>query len=69
MNKVTKITTSFFLLISLNLFAQDGFSHEIGFITGSASFSTDYGARNDFLSNVGGNAGMGFGLIYYLRYQ
>ena len=59
------------LLICINTFnsiAQDNSSHEIGFITGSASFTTDYGERNHFKSNVGGNVGAGFGLIYYLNF-
>lgn len=49
-------------------FAQDKSSHEIGFITGSASFTTDYGKRNNFSANVGGNVGPGFGLVYYLNF-
>jgi len=48
--------------------AQDRRSHEVGFISGSASFTTDYGQRNNFSSNVGGNVGMGVGLIYYLNF-
>ena len=69
MKQIIKIGTSVFLLIfSSLLYAQDEKSHEIGFITGSASFTTDYGQRNDFMSNVGGNVGMGIGLIYYLNF-
>ena len=52
----------------INMNAQDNSSHEIGFISGSASFTTDYGERNNFQSNVGGNIGMGIGLIYYLNF-
>ena len=48
--------------------SQDASSHEIGIISGSASFTTDYGARNNFLANVGGNVGAGIGLIYYLNF-
>ena len=51
-----------------NIFAQDESSHEIGFILGSASFTTDYGERNNFKSNVGGNVGFGFGAVYYLNF-
>ena len=47
---------------------QDRTSNEIGVISGSASFTTDYGERFNFRSNVGGNVGMGFGLIYYLNF-
>ena len=48
--------------------SQDRSSHEIGFISGSASFTTDYGQRDHFQSNVGGNVGVGIGLIYYLNF-
>ncbi len=69
MNKILKIATPILIcLLGINFYAQDYKSHEIGFITGSASFTTDYGQRYDFLSNVGGNVGMGFGLIYYLNF-
>ncbi|MBT8318352.1 MAG: glutamate dehydrogenase [Lutibacter sp.] len=56
-----------FALISVK--GQDRSSHEIGFITGAASFTTDYGQRNNFNSNVGGNIGMGVGLIYYMNFS
>ena len=69
MKKLFKILTPFlFLIITGNTVAQDEKSHEIGFILGSASFTTDYGERYNFSSNVGGNIGMGFGLIYYLNF-
>lgn len=55
-------------MIAFTLFAQDKSSHEIGFIFGSASFTTDYGERNHFKSNVGGNVGAGIGVIYYLNF-
>lgn len=56
-----------FALISVK--GQDRSSHEIGFITGAASFTTDYGQRNHFNSNVGGNIGMGLGVIYYMNFS
>ncbi len=69
MNKFIKISTSIlFLILSLNLNAQSEKSHEIGIIAGSASFTTDYGARNNFKANVGGNVGIGIGVIYYLNF-
>ena len=70
MNKILKI--AFLLLLFLSAHksgAQDKNSHEIGIISGSASFTTDYGQRNNFMSNVGGNVGIGIGLIYYLNFQ
>ena len=63
---ITPFLTYFFMLTS---FAQDHASHEIGFITGAASFTTDYGQRYNFKANVGGNVGMGVGLIYYYNFS
>jgi len=69
LTKSIKITTSIlFLILSLNLSAQSEKSHEIGIISGSASFTTDYGQRNNFRANVGGNVGVGVGVIYYLNF-
>ena len=69
LNKFVKIATPIlFLVVSFGLQAQSEKSHEIGFITGSASFTTDYGQRNNFKANVGGNVGMGIGVIYYLNF-
>ncbi|MFA5299326.1 MAG: glutamate dehydrogenase, partial [Lutibacter sp.] len=66
--KITIPIPILFLMLSLNLSAQSEKSHEIGIILGSASFTTDYGARNNFNANVGGNIGMGIGVIYYLNF-
>ena len=69
LNKFIKIITPIlFLAISFGSKAQSEKSHEIGFISGSASFTTDYGQRNNFKANVGGNVGMGIGVIYYLNF-
>ena len=69
LNKFIKIATSIiFLILSLNLNAQSEKSHEIGFISGSTSFTTAYGQRNNFKANVGGNVGAGIGVIYYLNF-
>ncbi|MFT6755089.1 MAG: hypothetical protein ACJAV9_000568, partial [Urechidicola sp.] len=43
-------------------------THEIGVMIGSSSFTTDYGQRYTFKSNVGGNVGQGFGIIHYLTF-
>ena len=37
-------------------------------MSGSAHFTTDYGERFLFKSNVGGNVGVGFGIIHYLTF-
>ncbi|MGV6844579.1 MAG: THC0290_0291 family protein [Lutibacter sp.] len=64
-----KIVTPFILIFSLQIaHSQDYASHEIGFITGAAAFTTDYGQRYNFKANVGGNVGMGIGLIYYYNF-
>ena len=69
MRKIHKIATLIILsLLAINTQAQDDSSHELGFIFGSASFTTDYGQRNHLQSNVAGNIGMGFGAIYYLNF-
>lgn len=66
---IIKILTPLFICLLLaNTQAQDKNSHELGFIFGSASFTTDYGERYNFDANVGGNVGPGFGLIYYLNF-
>lgn len=65
---LTKLILLLFCFSVVNTQAQDKSSHEIGFITGVASFTTDYGVRNNFSSNVGGNIGMGIGIIYYLNF-
>jgi len=48
--------------------AQSSGSHEIGLFVGAASFQTDYGQRNHFMSNVGGNIGTSVGLVYYYQF-
>ncbi len=69
MKRLLKIVTSIFLFfLASNLYAQDYSSHEVGFISGAASFSTDYGQRYDFSSGVSGNVGFGIGVIYYLNF-
>ena len=69
LNKFIKIAAPIlFLFLSYGLQAQSEKSHEIGIISGSASFTTDYGQRNNFKANVGGNVGMGIGVIYYLNF-
>jgi hypothetical protein len=62
---ITPIICCFFIATAS---AQDGSSHELGFFAGSASFTTDYGQRNDFQANVGGNVGPIVGLVYYLNF-
>tara|TARA_R110001583_G_scaffold27778_1_gene98981 strand:+ start:12729 stop:13520 length:792 start_codon:yes stop_codon:yes gene_type:complete len=70
LNKIIKIVTLvLFFFVLTTTHSQDKTSHEIGFITGRAAFTTDYGQRYNFRSNVGSNVGMGVGLIYYLNFS
>ena len=55
------------LLITQVSFAQLGFSHEIGIITGPVAFKSDYGLRSEFETNAG-NTGFGIGLVHYLNF-
>ena len=48
-------------------FAQLGFSHEIGIITGPVAFQSDFGERKDFDTNKG-NTGFGIGLVHYINF-
>lgn len=50
-------------------FGQTSGSHEIGFFISAPSFQTDYGQRNHFMSNVGGNIGIGAGIIHYYQFS
>ncbi len=75
MIKIAKILTPIFVLFltvtntsAQNWSRQGDNSHEIGFMTGSSHFTTDYGERYLFKSNVGGNVGIGFGVIHYLTF-
>ena len=53
---------------SITTFAQAGFSHEIGLITGPVAFQSDYGERKDFDTNLG-NTGFGIGLVHFLNFS
>jgi len=62
------LTPTFLLFFVVTIYSQNRGSSEVGLIAGSASFTTDYGQRYDFRSNVGGNVGFGFGLVYYYNF-
>jgi hypothetical protein len=48
-------------------FAQLGFSHEVGIITGPIAFQSDFGVRQDFETNSG-NSGYGIGIVHYINF-
>ncbi|MDO9261207.1 MAG: glutamate dehydrogenase [Flavobacteriaceae bacterium] len=56
-------------VISFPFYGQTYGSHEIGFYLGAPSIQTDYGQRNNFMSNVGGNIGVGAGIIHYYQFS
>lgn len=75
MIKITKILTPIFVIFlfitsasAQNWKKHGKLTHEVGFMTGSAHFSTDYGERFLFDSNFGKNVGAGFGIIHYLTW-
>ncbi len=51
-----------------NVFAQFGFSHEVGVIAGPIAFQSDFGERKDWDTNKG-NTGIGIGLIHYINFS
>jgi len=61
----------FFLFLFFSkseVYSQFGFSHEVGIITGSVVFYSDFGQRNNLKTNAG-NVGFGVGLIHYLNFS
>jgi len=55
------------LLTAQISFAQLGFSHEIGVITGPVAFKSDYGLRGELETNAG-NTGFGIGIVHYINF-
>lgn len=56
------------IFIAITIHGQTSGSHEIGFYVAAPSIQTDYGQRNHFMSNVGGNIGVGGGIIHYYQF-
>ncbi|HRM46732.1 MAG TPA: glutamate dehydrogenase [Flavobacterium sp.] len=64
-----KIIILFILFgFSSKINAQIGIAHEIGVVFGPVMFKSDYGARNDFGTNINNN-GFGIGLVHYLNFS
>ncbi len=66
MRKLLHLSVLFILGITNNIFAQLGFSSEIGVIAGPVSFQSDYGERSEFGAYLG-NTGFGIGFIHYVN--
>lgn len=63
-----QLTFVFVFIMGINeVFAQLGFSHEIGVIAGPVAFQSDFGVRNDFETNSG-NTGIGIGIVHYINF-
>ena len=59
---------SFILATLQSVYAQFGFSHEIGVITGPVQFRSDFGERFNEENNFG-NTGIGIGIIHYINFS
>ncbi|WP_136667279.1 glutamate dehydrogenase [Flavobacterium sp. H122] len=68
MPKLFRILILFLVTQANSTFAQLGFSHEVGIITGPVAFQSDYGERHDFDTNKG-NTGLGIGLVHYMNFS
>ena len=68
MPKFIKLLLIIILGNTITIYAQAGFSHEVGLITGPVAFQSDYGERKDFDTNAG-NSGFGIGLIHFLNFS
>lgn len=62
----TKLLLLIFAFGTATTLAQ-GFSQEIGVITGPVAFYSDYGIRNNLETNTG-NIGFGVGLVHYINF-
>ena len=59
----------FYLLLGIPVvFAQFGFSHELGIIAGPVQFRSDFGQRYNEETNMG-NSGIGIGIIHYINFS
>lgn len=65
--RILLLVLLFFSFLKQDMYAQFGFSHEIGVIAGPVAFYSDYGQRYDFETNTG-NVGFGIGLIHYMNF-
>ncbi len=69
MHKLKALPIVILLVLLVNIgYAQLGFSHEIGVITGPVAFQSDFGVRNDLETNAG-NTGVGIGIVHYINFS
>jgi hypothetical protein len=66
--RILLLVLCFLALCKQDIYAQGGFSHEIGFITGPIAFYSDYGIRGDTETNTR-NSNIGFGIVHYLNFS
>lgn len=68
MLKAKQLAKLLIIVLSAQMsFAQLGFSHEVGIITGPVAFKSDFGLRSEFETNAG-NTGFGIGLVHYINF-
>ena len=60
------LLTIFSLISLVNIFAQFGYSSELGIVFGPTSFQSDFGSRED-TEAYAGNSGFGIGVVHYLN--
>ena len=58
---------AFFFIGILKGYSQLGFSHELGVIVGPVEFRSDFGQRNNEITNLG-NSGFGIGIVHYINF-
>ena len=69
MPNLKHLAFAFFLfVITHSVYAQFGFSNELGIIAGPVQFRSDYGSRTDSDTNKG-NMGVGIGIIQYVNFS
>ncbi len=66
--RILLLVLVFLVCSKQDIYAQFGFSHEIGIINGPVAFYSDYGQRFDFETNSG-NVGYGVGLVHYINFS
>jgi hypothetical protein len=67
---IKRILPILFILFgfSNNANAQLGLTHDLGVVFGPVMFKSDYGARNDYKTNIKNN-GFGAGIVHYLTFS
>jgi len=69
MFNLKSLACGFLLFVNFQtVFAQLGFSHELGVIAGPVQFRSDFGVRENSKTNFG-NSGFGVGIVHYINFS